>query len=139
MYGQTPKLLLEKGSGAIDFTLHDYPDGNSWNLRDQLEQGGKPVVLIWGMYTCPAFQGMGDKPPISPWDMCSYWDEYKLVRRGGAVCVWGEGEGDWPFFDRMACGSDPFARRGTDCCMGFLVTCCSVVYVFVSRIHGPSV
>jgi len=82
VYGQSPNLLLEKGSGAIDFTLHDYPDGNTWNLRDQLEEGRKPVVLIWGMYTCPAFQGMGDKPPIPPWDMCSYWDEYKLVRRG---------------------------------------------------------
>lgn len=75
-------MLLETGDPAIDFTLHDYPDGNAWNLRRELEGegAGKPVVLIWGMYTCPAFQGMGDDPPIEPWDMCGYRDEYDLVR-----------------------------------------------------------
>ncbi|CAM9513374.1 unnamed protein product [Pylaiella littoralis] len=81
LYGSSPHLLLETGDPAIDFTLHDYPDGNAWNLRRELEGegAGKPVVLIWGMYTCPAFQGMGDDPPIEPWDMCGYRDEYDLV------------------------------------------------------------
>lgn len=84
VYGQSPNLLLETGQPAIDFTLYDYPDGNAWNLREELEAGGKPVVLIWGMFTCPAFQGMGDKPPIPPWDKCGYRDEYDMVRRGMA-------------------------------------------------------
>lgn len=79
VYGQSPNLLLESGQPAIDFTLYDYPGGNAWNLREELEAGGKPVVLIWGMFTCPAFQGMGDKPPIPPWDKCGYRDEYDMV------------------------------------------------------------
>lgn len=96
VYGQSPNLLLETGEPAIDFTLHDHPGGNAWSLREQLEaeEAGKPVVLIWGMFTCPAFQGMGDHPPIPPWDMCSYRDEYDLVRNawrggggGGGCCV----------------------------------------------------
>lgn len=93
VYGQSPNLLLETGQPAIDFTLYDFPDGNAWSLRKQLEGegAGKPVVLIWGMYTCPAFQGMGDKPAIPPWDMCGYRDEYDLVRNvfflgGGHLC-----------------------------------------------------
>ncbi|CAN0438116.1 unnamed protein product, partial [Ectocarpus sp. 12 AP-2014] len=45
------------GSPAVDFTLHDL-DGNRWNLGEVLAAGaGKPVVLIFGMWTCPAFQG----------------------------------------------------------------------------------
>lgn len=82
IYGSSPHLLLEVGRPAIDFTLHDYPDGKAWNLREELERNngaGKPVVLIWGMYTCPAFEGMGDNPPIEPWDKCGYRDEYDLV------------------------------------------------------------
>ncbi|CAM9791387.1 unnamed protein product, partial [Hapterophycus canaliculatus] len=81
-YGQSPNLVLETGQGAIDFTLHNYPGGEAWTLRDHLGDGaaaGKPVVLIWGMFTCPAFQGMGDTPPLPPWDMCGYSDEYDLV------------------------------------------------------------
>lgn len=92
MYGQSPNLLLETGSGAIDFTSHDYPAGEPWNLREHLEGAGgdvgKPVVLIWGMFTCPAFQGMGDDPPIPPWDMCGYRDEYDLV--SSERCCWSE-------------------------------------------------
>lgn len=74
-YGTTPVLMMEEDQDAIDFTLHD-PDGNAWNLRQALERRGLPVVLIWGMYTCPAFQGMGTSPP---WDKCGYRDEYDLV------------------------------------------------------------
>eukprot|EP00752_Nemacystus_decipiens_P003695 g3405.t1 len=73
--GHTPYLPLETGSGAIDFTLHDL-QGRPWNLRHTLEQGGQPVVMIFGMWTCPAFQGYGTTPP---WDMSSYWDERELV------------------------------------------------------------
>lgn len=82
VYGKSPILLHEIGDAAIDFTLHD-TQGQAWNLREQLEAGGgKPVVLIWGMYTCPAFQGMGTD---SPWDKCGYRDEYDLVR--ACCCV----------------------------------------------------
>lgn len=73
--GHTPFLPMEAGDYAIDFTLHD-TSGQPWNLRDTLEATGKPVVMIWGMFTCPAFQGYGTEPP---WDMASYWEEYHLV------------------------------------------------------------
>ena len=77
VYGKSPILLHDTGDAAIDFTLHD-TRGQAWNLRERLEAGGgKPVVLIWGMYTCPAFQGMGID---SPWDKCGYREEYDLVR-----------------------------------------------------------
>ncbi|CAN0375498.1 unnamed protein product [Laminaria digitata] len=83
VYGKSPILLHETGDAAIDFTLHDVR-GQAWNLREKLEGGGgKPVVLIWGMYTCPAFQGMGTD---SPWDKCGYRDEYDLVRER-KICI----------------------------------------------------
>eukprot|EP00904_Undaria_pinnatifida_P010542 jgi/Undpi1/6618/HiC_scaffold_20.g09097.m1 len=76
LHGQSPFLLREPGEAAIDFTLHD-TRGQAWNLREHLEgEGGKPVVLIWGMYTCPAYQGMGTD---APWDKCGYRDEFDLV------------------------------------------------------------
>lgn len=79
-YGSSPHMMMEVGDSAIDFTVHDV-DGNEWNLREALETGGgKPVVLIWGMFTCPAFQGMGTSPP---WDKCSYWHERELVSISG--------------------------------------------------------
>lgn len=76
VHAESPALLLSNGEGAIDFTLHDLY-GRAWNLHDALRLGGgKPVVLMWGMYTCPAFQGMGTSPP---WDKCGYRDQYDLV------------------------------------------------------------
>lgn len=76
--GKTPYLPLETGSDAIDFTLHDLA-GDPWSLRGALEEPGLPVVMVFGMWTCPAFQGYGTSPP---WDMSSYWDEHELVSLG---------------------------------------------------------
>lgn len=79
-YGSSPHLMLETGDSAIDFTLHD-TDGEPWNLREALEAGnGKPVVLIWGMSTCPAYQGLDSEGSSYRW---TYWDEYSLVRVRG--------------------------------------------------------
>lgn len=71
VYGETPHMMLDTGQDAIDFTLHNM-DGEAWNLRAALDKG-MPVVMIWGMYTCPAFQGYSKNVE------CSYWDEYTLV------------------------------------------------------------
>lgn len=76
-YGTTPYFPIKVGDDAIDFTLHDI-DGQPWNLAQALADG-LPVVMIWGMFTCPAWQGMGTSPP---WDKCSYRDEYQLVSFG---------------------------------------------------------
>ncbi|CAM9684421.1 unnamed protein product [Scytosiphon promiscuus] len=73
--GNSPYLPQSAGADAIDFTLHDL-DGNRWNLGETLERTGRPVVMVWGMYTCPAFQGYGD---TSPWDECGYRSERDLV------------------------------------------------------------
>lgn len=75
--GNTPYLPLETGGDAIDFTLHSL-GGDPWSLREALEESGLPVVMIFGMLTCPAFQGYGTTPP---WDKCGYWDERELVSR----------------------------------------------------------
>lgn len=76
-YGSSPHLMRDTGDSAIDFTLHDL-DGNPWNLAEALTSGdGKPVALIWGMATCPAYQGLGSEDGGYRW---SYWDEYALVR-----------------------------------------------------------
>lgn len=73
--GNTPYLPMDSGVDAIDFTLHDMR-GQRWNLGDTLKEKGLPVVIIWGMFTCPAFQGLGGD---APFDRCAYWDEYELV------------------------------------------------------------
>lgn len=57
---------LSVGDSAYDFTLKDI-DGNPHKLSNLIAQ--KPVVLIWGMYTCPAYQGLGTS---APFDKCSY-------------------------------------------------------------------
>lgn len=77
-YGSSPHLVLETGSPAVNFTLHD-TDGLPWNLGGALEAGdGKPVVLIWGMSSCPAYQGLGyGEGTTYRW---SYWNEHALVR-----------------------------------------------------------
>lgn len=85
--GNTPYLPLETGGDAIDFTLHDLA-GEPWSLRQALEETGLPVVMVFGMWTCPAFQGYGTYPP---WNSSAYWDERDLVstrnteRVGGAM------------------------------------------------------
>ena len=83
VYGSSPHMMMELGDSAIDFTVHDL-EGKPWNLLEALQTGGgKPVVLIWGMFTCPAFEGMGTAPP---WEKCGYWHQYDLVSVGGFVC-----------------------------------------------------
>lgn len=79
VHHHTPHMPMSIGDDAIDFELHDL-DGDPWVLRRALEEEGLPVVMIWGMFTCPAFQGIGGDPPF---DKSSYWDEYNLVRRTG--------------------------------------------------------
>lgn len=77
-YGKSPHLVLETGDAATDFTLHDL-DGEAWNLADTLlKGGGKPVVLIWGMSTCPAYQGLDSQGSDYRW---TYWDENNLVKK----------------------------------------------------------
>ena len=74
-YGTSPYTAggLVEGDMAFDFTLYDL-NGDSHTLSKMLEE--KPVVLIWGMYTCPAFEGLvGDYP----FDQASYTDEYNVV------------------------------------------------------------
>lgn len=76
-YGKSPHLVLDTGDAAIDFTLHDL-NGDPWNLADALANGdGKPVVLIWGMATCPAYQGLDSQGSDYRW---TYWDEISLVK-----------------------------------------------------------
>jgi hypothetical protein len=54
MYGSSPKLIMNVGDVAIDFTLPSVY-GEAINLGTLLEK--KAAVLIWGHWTCPAFQG----------------------------------------------------------------------------------
>lgn len=74
-YGSSPHLVRDTGDPAVDFTLHDI-GGTAWNLGNALK-AGKPVALIWGMSTCPAYQGLDSQGSSYRW---TYWDEYALVR-----------------------------------------------------------
>ena len=67
-YGHSPHTAggLSEGESAYDFTLSDL-SGKSYTLSTLLEE--KPVVLVWGMWTCPAYQGLGQE---APFDQCSY-------------------------------------------------------------------
>ncbi|CAM9792404.1 unnamed protein product [Discosporangium mesarthrocarpum] len=76
-HGSSPHFMLDVGDQAVDFTLHDL-DGQRWNLAEALRDGEKPVVLIWGMFSCPAYEGMGTDPPF---DKASYWHERLLVEK----------------------------------------------------------
>ncbi|KAG5185822.1 hypothetical protein JKP88DRAFT_155418, partial [Tribonema minus] len=76
-YGTSPHIVLDAGAAAIDFTLYDL-DGAAWTLSEHL--ASQPVCLIWGMHTCPAFEGLGT---ASPFDECAYWDEAALVAAYG--------------------------------------------------------
>jgi hypothetical protein len=72
-YGNSPHFVLATGSPAIDFSIPNV-DGELITLSTLLEE--KPVILIWGMHTCPAFEGLGTSYPF---DQCSYEDEWDLV------------------------------------------------------------
>lgn len=79
-YGFSPQLMIELGAPAVDFTLHD-TDGARWNLGEVLEAGeGKPVVLIFGMSSCPAYEGLNSEGSTDRW---TYWHERGLVRDPG--------------------------------------------------------
>ena len=54
-YGSSPKVVVNVGDEAIDFELPDI-HGQLIRLSNLLLK--KPVVLLWGHYTCPAFQGL---------------------------------------------------------------------------------
>jgi hypothetical protein len=78
-YGSSPHTAggLSVGEAAYDFTLNDM-DGESVSLSGILALG-KPVVMVWGMWTCPAYQGLGT---TAPFDQCSYKvrkDSYSLA------------------------------------------------------------
>jgi hypothetical protein len=57
-YGSSPHVLLAEGDSAIDFTLPTIT-GELVNLKALLEV--KPVLLLWGHYTCPAYQGLNSE------------------------------------------------------------------------------
>lgn len=83
-HGSSPHTAggLAVGDAAYDFTLSDLA-GASHTLSDLL--AAKPVVLVWGMWTCPAYQGLGQD---APFDQCSYEDEYNFVEANqGKVTV----------------------------------------------------
>jgi hypothetical protein len=67
-YGTSPHTAggLEVGESAFDFTLKDL-DGTAHTLSNLI--GNKPVLLLWGMWTCPAYQGLGT---TKPFDKVSY-------------------------------------------------------------------
>jgi hypothetical protein len=52
-FGTEPYLSLTAGDPAVDFCLED-EHGEPCHLAELLES--KPVVLTFGMYTCPAYQ-----------------------------------------------------------------------------------
>lgn len=72
-YGSSPKLILNVGDVAIDFTLPT-PEGKYVSLGDLIAEN--PVVLIWGHYTCPAFQGLNSDTMFIG---SSYEEEYKMI------------------------------------------------------------
>jgi peroxiredoxin len=81
LYGSSPHTAggHEVGEFAYDFTLNDL-DGNEINLAKLLVK--KPVLLVWGMWTCPAFQGLGSESGTNDkFSKCSYMDEWNLVEK----------------------------------------------------------
>ena len=72
-YGSSPKVLINVGDQAIDFTLSSVT-GQSINLGDLLTQ--KAVLLLWGHWTCPAFQGFHSDATFTG---SSYHDENDLI------------------------------------------------------------
>ena len=54
-YGFTPKVVAVESSEAVDFSLKT-PTGELVSLSKVLADS--PVLLLWGMATCPAFRGL---------------------------------------------------------------------------------
>lgn len=83
-YGETPHILIPEGGNAIDFALHDL-QGNAWRLSDALREKGLPVVMIWGMATCPRYRGSVTPGQSEKW---AHWDEYELVSFSHRTVQW---------------------------------------------------
>lgn len=71
-YGSSPHVLLAEGDLAIDFTLPRIT-GEDVTLSDLLKD--KAVLMIWGHYTCPAFQGFNSDSKF----VGSSYDEEKTL------------------------------------------------------------
>ena len=80
-YGSSPKVLMNVGDQAIDFTLPSVT-GQSINLEQLLSQ--KAVLLLWGHWTCPAFQGFHSDTTFSG---SSYNDENDLMELYGSKYI----------------------------------------------------
>ena len=76
-YGISPHLVLNAGEMAINFTLPSV-NGRSINLAEMLVD--KAVLLIWGHWTCPAFQGLHSDTTFM---YSSYNEENYLVETYG--------------------------------------------------------
>ena len=76
-YGSSPHLMLDVGDIAINFTLPSVR-GQSINLGDMLKD--KAVLLMWGHWTCPAFQGFHSDTTFM---YSSYNEENYLVQTYG--------------------------------------------------------
>lgn len=75
-------LPIQQGDAAIDFTLRALPDGGPATLRLSELLATRPVVLIWGMRTCPVYAGQHPAPasPGGPSHWASKELEYALVQ-----------------------------------------------------------
>lgn len=73
VHGSSPALILKVGDLAIDFTVPTSA-GELINLATLLSE--KPVVLIWGHYTCPAWQGLNSDTMFIG---SSFEEEYTFV------------------------------------------------------------
>lgn len=75
-YPNDPTHFVDNSEDAIDFKLATL-DGDKVALSDLLKE--KPVVLLYGMYTCPAFQGYYSSKKTT--SHMSKFDEYALVEK----------------------------------------------------------
>ena len=75
-YPNDPTHFVEREEDAIDFKLATL-DGEKVVLSDLLKE--KPVLLLYGMYTCPAFQGYYSSKKTT--SHMSKFDEYALVEK----------------------------------------------------------
>lgn len=74
-YGASPHTAggLEVGDKAFDFTLSTL-ENKQVNLANLIKL--KPVLLLWGMYTCPAFQGLAS----DVFSKCGYEVNFSFMR-----------------------------------------------------------
>ena len=77
-HGSSPYLPVAQGERAIDFSLYDVHGVKHTLSEILLHNRGKPVVLLFGMYTCPAFQGLDGG---SKFKECSHFYEYAMIEK----------------------------------------------------------